>query len=344
MLARNCLLKGLTLSILTVFAAFISSACFRSPPDMLECDIFAMDTFMSIRAYTDDEELPALIEGEIRRLEELFSATLPNSDVSRLNSDGSASVNNDTAAILGDALLLCERTGGALDISVYPLVCLWGFTSGEYKVPSQDEIDDRLQYVGHGKIKLDGALASVAFGMQVDLGAVAKGYTSDRICSVLREQGIESAVINLGGNVQTLGRHPDGRCWQVGVKDPFDTQKTLLTIGIEDRAVITSGNYERCFTGDDGRVYCHIIDPKTGRPTDNGIVSVTVIGENGLICDGLSTALFVMGEEKAVELWRDSDDFEMIYVTSDGRIGITEGIADSCTNLSRLETAVIARE
>ena len=336
--------KLFTLCLLTILAAIFCSACFQLSPEEHNIDIFAMDTFMSVRAYTDDEDALGLVESEIERFERLFSVTRSDSDIARLNSDGAAIVDSDTALLISGALSLCERTGGALDVSVYPLVSLWGFTTGEYKIPMQSEIDEKIKFVNYKNVKLDGNSASISEGMQIDLGSVAKGYTSDRICAILRERGVGSAVVNLGGNVQTVGRRPDGRRWQVAIKNPFDTQSNLLIVEVEDCAVITSGNYERFFTGADGRNYCHIIDPKTGFPADNGIVSMTIIGKSGLTCDGLSTALFVMGEEKAVDFWRKSDDFEMIYVTSTGKIGVTEGISDACTNQSGLEMAVISRE
>ena len=328
------------LSALTI----LCGSCFQEKPKMETIDIFAMDTFMSVRAYTRDETVLTLVEGEILRLEGLFSVTKSGSDICNINTNGAAKVDPSTLELVSSALGLCGRTDGALDLSVYPLVALWGFTTGENRIPSTDEINNKLQYVDYRNVQIGENIVNILPGMQIDLGAVAKGYTGDRICRILSDHGVESAVVNLGGNVQTIGKRADGALWRVGIKNPFDVENNLMVIEVENKAVVTSGNYERFFIGDDGKRYCHIIDPKTGMPSDNGIVSMTIIGESGLLCDGLSTALFVMGEEKAIKFWQNSDDFEMIFVTSEGRIGITEGISETCSNLSELETTVITRE
>ncbi len=333
-----------TILIFLLLGALLLTSCSKKSTDPKQIDVFAMDTFMTIKAYTDDDELLKNIESEIMRLESLFSVTQEDSDISRLNKNGSAEVDKATAELISSALKLGAATSGALDISIYPLVELWGFTNGNYRIPSQAEIDEGLEYADYTKITVEGDKVSIGDGMKIDLGAVAKGYTSDKICSILRENGVESAVINLGGNVQTISCRPDGELWRVGIIDPFDQQQNLLIVQVENKAVITSGNYERYFVGEDGKKYCHIIDKQSGRPSENGIVSMTIIGESGLKCDALSTALFVMGEEKAVEFWKDSTDFEMIYVTEAGKVAATEGIYDHCIKQSAKDIEVIVRD
>lgn len=333
-----------TILIFLLLGALLLTSCSKKSTDPKQIDVFAMDTFMTIKAYTDDDELLKNIESEIMRLESLFSVTQEDSDISRLNKNGSAEVDKATAELISSALKLGAATSGALDISIYPLVELWGFTNGNYRIPSQAEIDEGLEYADYTKITVEGGKVSIGDGMKIDLGAVAKGYTSDKICSILRENGVESAVINLGGNVQTISCRPDGELWRVGIIDPFDQQQNLLIVQVENKAVITSGNYERYFVGEDGKKYCHIIDKQSGRPSENGIVSMTIIGESGLKCDALSTALFVMGEEKAVEFWKDSTDFEMIYVTEAGKVAATEGIYDHCIKQSAKDIEVIVRD
>ncbi|MBE6876682.1 MAG: FAD:protein FMN transferase [Ruminococcus sp.] len=178
----------------------------------------------------------------------------------------------------------------------------------------------------------------------MDFGSLAKGYTSDRLMQLFKENGAESAIVNLGGNVQTLGTKPDGSPWSVGIVNPLSPAENLCIVKIENQAVITSGNYERYFVGDDGKTYWHIIDPKDGYPADNGLISVTVIGESGLLCDALSTALFAEGTEQAVQHYQASDDFEMILVTDDGKILLSEGIQDNFQNISTLPVEVIPHE
>ena len=167
--------------------------------------------------------------------------------------------------------------------------------------------------------------------MKIDLGGIAKGYTSSRIMDIFKENGITSGLVNLGGNVQALGTKTDGSNWRVAVQSPDDTEDYLGVLSIQDKAVITSGGYERYFE-QDGVTYHHIIDPKTGYPAKNGLVSVTIVSSDGTLADGLSTSLFIMGEEKAAEFWKaHSNEFEAIFVTDDGTIYVTEGLKDSFT-------------
>lgn len=295
-------------------------------------DVFAMDTYMNLKAYGEDAgEALRLAEEEILRLEELLSVTGEESDISAINNaNGSGTaVGGDTAAIIAKALELGGETDGALDISVYPVLREWGFTTGEYKIPEQRDIDALLKNVDYRQIQLSDSIVTVPENYQLDLGALAKGYTSDRVMDILAENGVESAVISLGGNVQTLGRKPDGSQWKIAVTDPFFPDVTLAVVEVSDKAVITSGSYERYFTGDDGVRYHHIIDPEDGFPADNGLVSVTIIAESGIMCDALSTAMFVSGYEKAVNYWRGHGDFDMILIDENGTICITPGIEDN---------------
>ena len=188
-----------------------------------------------------------------------------------------------------------------------------------------------LENVDYTQIHFDPEHHTVALkpGMEIDLGSIAKGYTGDQLMQLFRDSRVSSALLNLGGNVQTLGSKPDGSPWKIAVKDPLG-EGNLGVLNIEDRAVITSGGYERYFE-EDGRTYWHIIDPATGYPAQSGLVSVTVVGKEGTLCDGLSTSLFVMGEASAAAFWRSSDDFEAVFVRDDGSVLITEGLESSFT-------------
>lgn len=289
----------------------------------------AMDTVMSITLTGAPDADGCIAEAKriVSDMEAELSVTDEKSAVYRANSGQTVALSDNAAALCRRALFMCEKTHGALDVTVYPLVRAWGFTTDQYRVPHQSEIDSLLLRTGYGRVNIDesGAL-TLDEGMMLDLGAVAKGYASDLICDMLAGRGVTSAMINLGGNVRTLGKKPDGSLWRVGITSPDgDGNSCVLEIG--EGAVVTSGSYERFFEAD-GKRYCHIIDPSSGYPADSGISSVTVIGESGFECDALSTALFVMGLDGAVSFWRQNGGFEMVLI-ADGTLYATEGIAHS---------------
>lgn len=290
--------------------------------------VFAMDTVMDLTVYGGDEELLGQAEERILELEGLFSVTSETSELHTLNQEGAAVLSEDTAQLLRRGLDLCGRTGGALDLSIYPLVRAWGFTTGAYRIPEEQERAALLERVDYTQIRVQDSEASIPSGMEVDLGSVAKGYTGDALEELLRAGGVTSALLNLGGNVQALGSKPDGSPWRIGIQDP-EGESYLGVLELNDQAAITSGSYERFFVGEDGNTYWHIIDPATGAPAVSGLTSVTIVGDSGLTCDALSTALFVMGLDRAVEFWRQSEDFETILITEDGGIYVTEGLEGS---------------
>ena len=323
------------------------TACGNRTDTMKSADVFAMDTYMNIKAYGSDADA-AVTEAETRiyELEQTFSVTNEASDIWKINhADGQpVTVSDDTAAVLQTAQDIHYDSRGALCISLYPVLCEWGFTTGEYRIPSDNTISILLNNADDTKISLNHKNVQCPEKMQIDLGAVAKGYTGDSVMEILHAHHIKSAIINLGGNVQTLGSKPDGSPWTVGITDPFAPDSLIGTVSIKDKAVITSGNYERYFTGDDGKEYWHILDPADGCPADNGLVSVTVIGDCGAQCDALSTALFVEGTEQAVQHWRRSSDFEMILVTTEGELLLTEGIAADYTAKKEMPCRVVQRD
>lgn len=286
----------------------------------------AMDTYISATVYGEEGEAAAnAAKEEILRLESLLSATDENSDIGRINgSEGKgAAVNRETAELIRFALEMCEKSGGSLNITMYPIVREWGFTTGKYKIPDIDTLTALLKKADYRSVDVDGNNVTVPQGVMIDLGSVAKGYAGDRAIQILKENGITSGLMNLGGNVQVLGGKPDGTDWNIGVQNPFG-EGYICVLSVRDKAVVTSGNYERYFE-ENGKRYWHIIDPSDGFPADNGIVSATVIGGSGAFCDALSTSLFVMGKDKAEKLWRESGEFEMILVLEDGSVVISEG-------------------
>ncbi len=315
-----------------VLAALALTGCTSQKPHSVH--IYSMNTLMDLTAYGDNaEQALSEVSGRMNTLEQELSVTLPDSDVSRVNSAGGEPVTvcADAAAIISGSLEISELTGGALDITIYPVVRAWGFTTGEHRVPGSEELASLLTLTDYSRVQINGGTVTLPEGFEIDLGALAKGYAGDCAAEILHENGVDSAILNLGGNVCAIGGKPDGSPWKVAVTDPEDTSRYAGILTARDEFVVTSGKYERCFTADDGTVYHHIIDPATGMPSENGVSQVTVVGTNGMLCDALSTSLLVMGEEAACGLWQEHGGFEMLMVTDDGRLILTPGIAERFT-------------
>ena len=308
---------------------FLTGCSAEPSPEPVQGTFFAMDTVMDFTIY-GESGLIDQSESLIASLESLVSVTDTGSELYAINQTGSGTLTGKASSLMEQALEICRRTDGALDLSIYPIVRAWGFTTGSYQVPDEAEIQALLPLVDYRKIQYDAATGTVTVtlpeGMEIDLGSVAKGYAGQLVAQMLREHGVQSALLNLGGNVQTVGAKPDGSPWQIGIKDP-QGEDAMMVLSVEDQAVVTSGGYERYFE-QDGQTYWHIMDPSTGHPADSGLISVTIVGDEGVVCDGLSTALFVMGLEKAADLWAQSGDFEAVFVTASGEVYITEGLRD----------------
>ena len=299
-----------------------------------ETDLFAMYTYMTLKAYGENSK-SALekASAKIRELEELLSVTDENSEIFGLNSaDGKRTeISDDTSFLIKRSLEINKSTNAAFDITLYPVSREWGFTTGDYKVPAQTRLDELLKSVGSENIILDTNDNSVSLlnGANIDLGGIAKGYAGKCAAEILKNEGIKSAILNMGGNVQTIGAKPDGSSWIVGIQDPTDSHELVGTVEVIDKAVVTSGGYERYFEDEAGNTYWHILDPKTGRPAKTDILSVTVIGIDGTTCDALSTSLFVMGIDSACGYLRSNREYDAVMVSDDKTLYITQGITES---------------
>ena len=301
-------------------------------------DIFAMDTYMTLTAYGKNAK-KALDEAvdEINDIEQLVSTGIDSSEVSQINKNGKGSVSETTGYLIKRSKEIYDSTNGVFDITIYPIMQAWGFPTENYCVPGKKELKKLRGLMGADHVLYDEKKQEVTLnkeGMKIDLGGIAKGYTSSKVMDIFKENGISSAVISLGGNVQTLNGKPDGSDWRVAVENPADTGSYIGVLSIKDKAVITSGGYERYFK-QDGKTYHHIIDPANGYPANNGLTSVTIVSDDGTLADGLSTSLFIMGPEKAQKYWKEhSDEFDTILVKDDGSILVSEGIADYFTSES----------
>lgn len=340
MTARPCDDKILAMKKIKYFFAAVIlaviSSCGSSPAqEEASRRLFAMDTVITVRAFGQESENAVNAAADrLIQLEKLLSVTDGNSDIGRLNRLGTSEVSAGTAHVISEALKVCESTDGALDITIYPVLREWGFTTGDMHVPDDEALSAALEKTGYENVRVEGNTVTLPDGYMLDLGSCAKGHAGDEMLAEMSALGITSALVNLGGNVQTLGTKPDGSEWAVGIANPFSPSELLGVLQIHDKAVVTSGGYQRYFTDESGNVYIHILDPKTGRPADSGLVSVTVVGDSGLMCDALSTSLFVMGRERALEYRREHGGFGLVLVTDDGRIFITGNIAESFKNSS----------
>jgi len=259
-----------------------------------------MGTFWEV--LSPDKRAGSIVFAEAKRIENLLSKYIPDSEISRLNRSGSLKVSPDTFYIIKKAKELCQASAGAFDITVAPLVDLWGFTNRQYKLPAEDSIKNTLKLVGCDKIILHEKDNVVEFkfpGMKIDLGAIGKGFAIDCAVKILKENNINSCLINAGGQVYALGEK-SGSPWKVAIQNPRKPEITG-TLELKDKSVSTSGDYEQFFF-ENGKRYCHIIDPKTGYPVTSGVSSITVVTDSGLEADALSTAVFVLGKNRGEEL------------------------------------------
>ena len=319
------------LLFLLLALALLLSACGLLPEFSVtnrpqsDATIWAMDTRMELRLYGDrNGAVMADLTGQINALDQALSVTSAGSALTALNESGHSD-DVQIVALVAAARKISDLTGGALDVTLYPVSRAWGFTTQTYQIPEAEALEALRELVGMDKITLSEESVSLAEGTKLDFGALAKGYAAD-LCRRRIEDAELSALLSLGGNIQTVGSKPDGSAWVIGVQDPDDMEHYALTLSITgSKAVVTSGDYQRYFMEDDVR-YCHIIDPKTLAPVRGTLRSVTVIADSGLTADGLSTALFVMGRAAGEALWRERADFEAIWMEADGSVWVTPGL------------------
>ena len=331
---RRGTMKKRIITILCICSIFCGCQI-QQKQDMAQIQLFAMDTFMDLKATgKNGEEALLKAEKEIYSLEQLFSSTIEKSEVYAINQyagEQPVTVSEDTLCLIKKAKQYYTLTDGAFDITIAPVVKAWGFTEEVKRVPSEEEIQQKLELVGQDKLQIEEQNNTIYLeqqNMAIDLGGIAKGYASDKVDEILRQNGVTSAVISLGGNVSVIGKRADGSKWRVAVQDPCNTEGYVGILNVENCSVITSGVYQRFFE-QNGKKYHHIIDTKTGKPAQTGLLSVSIVSENGTMADALSTSLMVMGLEKGSELWRKSEEFGAIFITEEREIYITEDIAES---------------
>ena len=296
----------------------------------------AMNTFVSVQTFGENSKnVNQKIKARLSELESLFSTIDSSSEIYKLNhSSEKIQVSSETYSLLSYSVKMAEIFNGHFNPALFPVIREWGFTTGNYHVPSQEKINFLLKKTDFSQIQFfDDNFVQLQDSMSVDFGSVAKGFASDEIVKILSENNILSALIDFGGNIIAFGEKPDSSFWRIGIKNPFGGEISLA-VKVKNQMVITSGGYERFFTDENQKKYIHIFDGKTGFPVENEIESVTIICENGLYADTLSTALFIIGSENAVSFWRERKDFQMIILQKDGSILYTSPLESQIEILS----------
>lgn len=302
-----------------------------SADESRSCELYAMDTVMNLTAYgANAQSALDAASDEINRLDSLLSISSEDGEIYQINANKKGTVSEDVSSLLSRSLELSQMTDGLFDCTIEPVMEAWGFTTQNYRIPSDEELKELLSHVDYKQVDLKVSSVTIPDDVRLDLGGIAKGFTSSRVMDVFREKGVTSGIISLGGNVQALGCKPDGNMWRIGIQDPNDLNSTFAVIEVADQAVITSGGYQRYFE-ENGQTYHHIIDPRTGYPAENGLISVTIISDDGTLADALSTSLFIMGPEKASTFWKKhADAFDAVMMKDDGTVMVTAGLANHC--------------
>ncbi len=301
------------------------SACKQKESEHSATQIM-MDTVVTISVYAESSDILTGAFELCKHYEQLFSRTIDTSDISRINNSNEKAVNVDpeTLHLLKTALEINEKSNGAFDFTITPLVELWNVNKAT-DPPTDDQISTLLPFVNSRFVELKDNSVTVTNGCKIDLGGIAKGYIADKIKEYLTKNGVTRGTINLGGNVMLIGDN-NGAQYNVGIQKPFaKAGETALTIKLSNKTAVTSGIYERYFEHD-GNIYHHIIDPKTGYPVENNIASVTIIAESSIIADGLSTACLVLGVDEGKHL-AELYGAQTIFIMKDGTIIVSDGLS-----------------
>lgn len=292
---------------------------------------FLLNTFVTVTLYDTEEEslLDSCIE-LCRTYENRFSKTISTSEIYRMNhrkpEETTFTVSPETADMIREGLEYSRLSDGAFDITIEPLSSLWNFTSGEAIIPEDSEIQNAAAKVDYRNLVLKGnTLTFLSPDTTIDLGSIAKGFIADRLKEYLVSQGVKSAIINLGGNVLCIGEQPNGSPFRIGLQAPFEERNTIYAnLEINDLSVVSSGVYERHFVVD-GKNYHHLLNPKTGYPYDNGLISVTILSPRSVDGDALSTTCFSLGLDKGLELVNSMDGIYAFFMTEDKEVHYSDG-------------------
>ena len=320
-------LKKIT-AVITAFvlSVVLFTACETKEEKTISTTEMFFDTVISIKLFdTDDENILDECKDLMETYEEMFSRTIPTSEVSLINNSGGTpvKVSDETLYLIETAVDLSIVTDGAFDITTAVLSDLWNIKENPGIIPDEEDIEEALSHVGYENIVYDkeGNVSLTDPDARIDLGALAKGYVGDKLKEYLVEQGVKSGIIDLGGNIVLIGSKPDGSNFNIGLQKPFSKRNEIITsVKTSDKSVVSSGNYERYFEKD-GKIYHHIFDPFTGYPVDNELLQASIICDSSLMGDALSTSCFILGAEKGRKLIDTyGNGAEVILITKDMEI------------------------
>lgn len=293
------------------------------------------NTFITITIYdSDDTSLLDQCVDYLEYYDKLFSLTRKDSELYQLNSsylpNEPISVSEELGFLLQKGMEYTQNSEGAFSICLSPLTTLWNFTASSPVLPTKEQLEAALENISYKDFSYQSSTAVFKReGMGIDLGSISKGYIADKLKEFLLSRGVESALINLGGNILCIGNKPDGSNFTIGIKEPFSDGSQLLgTLSIKDKSVVSSGIYERCFTLND-KLYHHLLDTKTGYPIENNLTAVTIISPLSIDGDALSTTCFALGLEKGLALLESLPEIDGIFVDKDGNLYYTKDFMET---------------
>lgn len=336
----SSLISLLLLALLVGCAPLTKNISETQEIEPVEKTAFLMGTIVKITIYGEVKEVEPIFQKVFDRISEIEDRMTINNDTEKseivqLNNKAGkeySKLSSDTFYVLEKGIYYSKISNGKYDITIGPLVKLWNIGTEEARLPEEIEINKARSLVNYKNLILDKDNLSAKLntpGMIVDLGSIAKGYAADEAAKILQDAGIEHAIINIGGNILTLNTKPDGTYWRLGLQDPLEPRGDYMGIVmLNDQALVSSGVYERYFELN-GKRYHHILNPKTGYPEENSILSVSIITENSIDADGLSTTIFLLGLEEGMQMIEDLPSTEAIFITYDKKVYLSSGIDEN---------------
>ncbi|AVP54451.1 FAD:protein FMN transferase [Clostridium tetani] len=327
-------MKKKSLIYLIIFSLIFMLVGCNKEEKVITKENYLLDTLIQLKVYGENSE-KATNEAmdAISDIDDIMSPTKPTSDVVKINNNAGkdfVKINENTLEVIKTSIKYSKLSKGNFDITVGPLVKLWGIGTENARVPSKEEIDTTLKLINYENVLIDEKNKSIKLKSPkeaIDLGGIAKGFAGDKAREILENKGIKSAYLNLGGNIVTIGNKTDGTPWNIGIQDPLsDRGEYFGIVRVSNKSVVSSGNYERFFIKDNKR-YHHILNTKTGYPSESGILSSTIISDKSIDGDALSTITFILGLEKSMEIIENIDGVDAIFVTTDKKVHTTSNIA-----------------